>query len=124
MNNKTSYFNLAARFLKSLLASYTVTAFLLFLLALLLYKCRISESLVNIGITAIYIISSFLAGFLEGKMMKTHKFLWGAAAGLLYFSILSLVSLAVGQGFEGSSSHFVSTLLLCILGGTLGGMLS
>ena len=77
-----------------------------------------------IGIIAIYVAACFLGGFLEGKMMKTRKFLWGGAFGLLYFAVLAIISLAVGQGFSGSSSHFVTTLILCMAGGTLGGMVS
>lgn len=114
----------AVRLIKSLLAAYIVTGLLLLLLALLLYKLQLSESIVNIGIIAIYVAACFLGGFLEGKMMKTRKFLWGGAFGLLYFAVLAIISLAVGQGFSGSSSHFVTTLILCMAGGTLGGMVS
>lgn len=114
----------AVRLIKSLLAAYIVTGLLLLLLALLLYKLQLSESVVNIGIVAIYVAACFLGGFLEGKMMKTRKFLWGGAFGLLYFAVLAIISLAVGQGFSGSSSHFVTTLILCMAGGTLGGMVS
>lgn len=114
----------AVRLIKSLLAAYIVTGLLLLLLALLLYKLQLSESVVNIGIIAIYVAACFLGGFLEGKMMKTRKFLWGGAFGLLYFTVLAIISLAVGQGFSGSSSHFVTTLILCMAGGTLGGMVS
>ena len=114
----------AVRLIKSLLAAYIVTGLLLLLLALLLYKLQLSESVVNIGIIAIYVAACFLGGFLEGKMMKTRKFIWGGAFGLLYFAVLAIISLAVGQGFSGSSSHFVTTLILCMAGGTLGGMVS
>ena len=114
----------AVRLIKSLLAAYIVTGLLLLLLALLLYKLQLSESVVNIGIIAVYVAACFLGGFLEGKMMKTRKFLWGGAFGLLYFAVLAIISLAVGQGFSGSSSHFVTTLILCMAGGTLGGMVS
>lgn len=124
MDKGKSYQNTAIRMLKSLLSAYFITALLLFLLALLLYKFQLSESATNIGIVVIYVISSFISGFLEGKMMRTRKFLWGAAAGLLYFAILALISLAVSKGFEGTSSHFLTSLILCMAGGTLGGMLS
>lgn len=115
---------MAIRMLKSLLSAYIITGVLLLFLALLLCKFQLSEPKVNIGIIIVYVLSSFLGGFLEGKMMKTRKFLWGAAAGLLYFAILALISLAVNQGFGGGSSHFVTTLILCAAGGTLGGMVS
>lgn len=124
MDKGKTYQNMAIRMLKSLLSAYIITGVLLLFLALLLYKFQLSEPKVNIGIIIVYVISSFLGGFLEGKMMKTRKFLWGAAAGLLYFAILALISLAVNQGFGGNSSHFVTTLILCTAGGTLGGMVS
>ena len=124
MEKGKSYQNMAIRMLKSLLSAYIITGVLLLFLALLLFKFQLSEARVNIGIIIVYVISSFLGGFLEGKMMKARKFLWGAAAGLLYFAILALISLAVNQSFGGGSSHFVTTLILCTAGGTLGGMVS
>ncbi len=116
--------NLALRMIKALLAAYVVTGGMLLLLAFLLYQFQLSRSGVNVGIIAVYMISCFLAGFLVGKMMGTRKYLWGAAAGLLYFVILTIISLAVNRGFDSSSSNFVTTLIICTAGGTLGGMLS
>lgn len=123
MEKMKHYQGAAMRLLKALLAAYIVTGGLLLLLALLLYKLRLSESVINLSITAIYLIACFLAGFLMGKMMKTRKYLWGAAGGLLYFTLLALISLAARQG-SAEASSFITTLLLCIAGGTLGGMLS
>lgn len=116
--------NLILRMIKALLTAYVLTGGLLLLLAFLLYRFQLSRSAVNVGIIAIYILSCFLAGFLEGKMVGTRKFIWGAGAGLLYFILLTLISFAVNRGFDGTSSNFVTTLILCIAGGTLGGMLS
>lgn len=112
------------RMLKPLLTAYVVTGILLLVLAFLLYQFQLTKSAVDIGILAIYIISCFLAGFLEGKIMGTRKFLWGAVVGLLYFLLLALISLAVNHGFDGNSSNFLTTLILCTAGGMLGGMLS
>ena len=123
MEKMKHYQGAAMRFLKALLAAYIVTGGLLLLLALLLYKLRLSESVINLSITAIYLIACFLTGFLMGKMMKTRKYLWGAAGGLLYFALLALISLAARQG-SAEASSFITTLLLCTAGGTLGGMLS
>ena len=123
MEKMKHYPGAAMRLLKALLAAYIVTGGLLLLLALLLYKLRLSESVINLSITTIYLIACFLAGFLMGKMMKTRKYLWGAAGGLLYFTLLALISLAARQG-SAEASSFITTLLLCTAGGTLGGMLS
>ena len=123
MEKMKHYQGAAMRLLKALLAAYIATGGLLLLLALLLYKLRLSESVINLSITAIYLIACFLAGFLMGKMMKTRKYLWGAAGGLLYFTLLALISLAARQG-SAEASSFITTLLLCTAGDTLGGMLS
>lgn len=112
------------RMLKALLTSYVATGLLLLALAFLLYQFQLAKSMVSIGIVAIYILSCFLAGFIEGKIMGTRKFIWGAIVGLLYFVLLTVISLAVNHGFDGTSSNFITTLVLCTAGGMLGGMLS
>ena len=69
-----------------------------------------------------YILSCFVGGFLSGKMMKNKKFLWGILVGLLYFGIMLLVSLAVNRQLDQTAANFVTTMMLCLLGGMLGGM--
>ena len=109
---------------KLLLASYLITGIFLLVLSLLLYRYHISERTVNIGITLTYCLSTFLAGFLAGKSKKKRKFLWGLALGAAYFVILCLISLAVKGSLKQISGDFLSTLILCMGSGMLGGMIS
>ena len=111
-----TYIDQAVRMLKALVASYIVTGLLLLLTAGLLYRFELSEGKVRIMIIVTYILSCFAGGFLSGKMMKNKKFLWGILVGLLYFGIMLLVSL------DQTAANFVTTMVLCILGGMLGGM--
>lgn len=110
--------------LKSLLFSYILTAALLLLLALLLYKLGLSEKIVSIAIIAIYVAATFFAGFVTGKKMQNRKFLWGLLMGSVYFIVLMLVSLAVNHSVGGFTDSVLTTLVLCAAGGMLGGMLS
>lgn len=110
--------------LKSLLFSYLLTAGLLLLLSLLLYRFSLSERIVSVSITGIYIVVTFLAGFLAGKREGSRKFLWGLMMGCLYFLILTLVSLIVNHGIPSLSASFFTVLVLCAGSGMLGGMLS
>jgi len=110
--------------LKSLLVSYIVTGFLLLLLALLLFKMNLSEGKVNIGILVIYILSSFLGGFIVGKSTKTRKFIWGIVLGAAYFTVLTVISLIMNKGLQNDMTHFVTTLIMCVGSGMLGGMIS
>ena len=74
--------------LKALMAAYVVTGLLLLLLTLLVYKMEFSEEKVTAGITAIYVLSTFVGGLVIGKLSKMRKFLWGLAVGILYFGLL------------------------------------
>ena len=69
--------------LKNLLISYLLTAGLLLLLSLLLYRFQLSEKVVSVCITGIYILVTFLSGFLSGKHEGTRKVLWGLFMGSL-----------------------------------------
>lgn len=110
--------------LKNLLISYLLTAGLLLLLALFLYRFGLSEKTVSLCITGIYVLITFLSGFLAGKREGKQKFLWGLLMGILYFVILTLVSLIMNHGMDGLSGNFFTILILCGAGGMLGGMLS
>ena len=112
------------RILKALLASYVVTGFMLLFLAGLLYKFRLDDGKIQIGIILTYIFSCFTGGFLAGKMMKSRQFLWGTLLGTLYFVIMLVVSAAVNHEVQSISGSMITSFLLCMGGGLLGGMLS
>lgn len=118
------YTNVAVRVMKALLAAYVVTGLLLLLIAGLMYRFQLDEGKVQIGIIVTYILSCFVGGFLAGKMMKSRQFLWGVLLGLLYFLVMTLVSVAVNRELQSSSSGFITSFLLCMGGGMIGGMLS
>ena len=70
--------------LSTLLIMYILTGVALFVLAFLLYKMELTENIVTIGITAIYVVSGLLGGIIIGKRMKTRRFLWGIIMGAAY----------------------------------------
>lgn len=108
----------------SVFAMFIVSGLLLLLLALLLYKVELSESLVKVGIVVIYVISGLLGGVLMGRIMKEQKYLWGLAAGIIYFIILFIASAFVGRGIDMDIAKVATTLILCAASGMAGGMVS
>lgn len=108
--------------LKCLLIVYILTAGLLFLLALLVYKLHISEKMVSAIVIVIYIAVNFTAGFFTGKHMQTRKFLWGLLMGTAYFVVLAIVSLIVDHSLKSIAADFLTVLVLCAGSGMLGGM--
>lgn len=110
--------------LKSLLASYIVTGLLLLGLTFLVYKFELDEQLVVGGIVAIYVISTFTGGYIIGKLTRVRKFIWGMIIGVIYFALLFLISYGVYREFNTNGLSAITTAILCIGGGTLGGMLS
>lgn len=110
--------------LKALLTGYVITGMLLMILALLLYKINLDEQKVTIGIIATYIISTFVGGFIMGKLVEKQKFIWGLVLGVIYFLLLFIVSFMVNHKLQSNGANLVTTFFLCAGGGMLGGMLS
>ena len=111
-------------FLKSLLASYIVTGLLLLGLTFLVYRFKLDEQIVVGSLVAIYVISTFIGGYIIGKLMGTRKFVWGLGVGAIYLGLLFLISYGIYREFNTNGLHSVTTVLLCVGGGMLGGMLS
>ncbi len=107
-----------------LLSALVVTAAILLLLAMLLYKIKLSEQIITVFIIATYVISGFWGGFLAGKRMKQKRFIWGLVMGVAYFFVVFVLTIAVKGGFGEITDSFITTLILCAGGGMLGGMLS
>lgn len=108
----------------SVFVMFIVSGLLLLILALLLYKMEPGESVIKIGIIVIYVIAGVIGGFIMGKIMREQKFLWGLAAGVLYFVILFLVSSVVKGGFVVDVAKVATTFILCAASGMAGGMIS
>ena len=107
-----------------LVTMYIITGMLLLLLAFLMYKMDLGEPVVNGAIIAIYIIAGFFGGFLIGKKAGVKKYLWGLLMGALYYGVLLLVGVILHQGLNGEPVHLLSTMVLCLLSATAGGMIS
>ncbi len=123
--NKTLKQNMQVMWiLKALLACYLVTGILLLVVAFLLYRFDLSEQMVTIAIVATYAISTFAGGFIAGKIKQERKFLWGLVMGAIYFLLLLFISIGVYREVSQQGTHLLTTVLLCLGGGMLGGMLS
>ena len=112
------------RIVRTLILSYLFSAVLLLILTLLLYRFRLPEEQITIGIYAVYILSCFLGGFLVGKAMKTRRFFWGMLIGLLYFVVLFLMSSLQNPSAPTELPHMLSVLSMCLVSGMAGGMVS
>jgi putative membrane protein, TIGR04086 family len=110
--------------LSTLLIMYILTGVALFVLAFLLYKMELTENIVTIGITAIYVVSGLLGGIIIGKRMKTRRFLWGIIMGAAYFLVLLIGSALLNRGLTSDMLHIGLTLVMCMGAGMIGGMVS
>jgi putative membrane protein (TIGR04086 family) len=110
--------------LKILLMMYIITGILLLFLTLMLTKLQLSESMVSIGIVVIYVVSGFVGGLLAGKKMSNRRFVWGMIMGAAYFLVLGIGSIVFHQGLDMETSRFLTSFILCIASGMVGGMVS
>lgn len=110
--------------LKVLVAAYIITGIGLLVLSLFLLKLKISNSTLGIGVICIYILSTFVSGFIIGKITRDRKYFWGFIMGFAYFMILTIVSFIVNRSLYQDFNHAMAVLGICAGSGMLGGMLS
>ena len=107
---------------KVLAAMVAVTAILLLVLSYIFYKMNLSDKGIAIGIVIIYVITNFVGGFIMGKIKEEKKYKWGIMVGVMFFCMLTMVSLMMTGQLYGSGIKAMWALLSCIGGGMLGGM--
>ena len=110
--------------LKAMLASYIVTGLLLLLLTFLLHQFQLDEQTVVAGIVLTYVVSTFIGGLILGKLTKRRKFIWGSLLGGFYFLLLFFISYGIYREWNTNGLNAITTALLCVGGGMLGGMVS
>lgn len=110
--------------LRNLLITYILTGILLVVLSFALYKFRLKEGEIRLGVNVIYIITCLIGGVLMGKSLRHRRFFWGLLLGLLYFLVLLAVSFLLNKGLNGSMNQLLTTMAICAVSGTAGGMLS
>lgn len=107
--------------LRSLAVSAAVTAVLILVFSLILYRFRLGTDLMMVMVRAIYALASFAGAFLLGKKIRTRRFLWGLLFGGSYLVLTVLLSWTLNGGLPAS---ILWNAALCLGGGMLGGMLS
>ena len=112
------------RIIRTLLISYLCSAIILIFLTVLLYKFRLDEAQITLGIYGTYILSCLLGGFLAGKSMKIKRFLWGLFTGIFYFIFLFLVSSLQERSVTSELPQILKILGICAGSGMIGGILS
>lgn len=112
------------RIVKALIASYIAMGILLLILTLVLYKFKISNSQIYIGVVITYLLSNFFGGFVIGKIANKRKFIWGAVLGICFFIVLAIISFITTQNFFEGGSNAIIALVASVVGGMIGGMVS
>ncbi|MBR1740770.1 MAG: TIGR04086 family membrane protein, partial [Lachnospiraceae bacterium] len=101
-----------------------LSCLLLGILSALVWKLDGNEKLVSGGIIAIYIITTFVGGFVMGNLFGKQKFFWGFLIGFLFFSVLLFAgTFLAGTELSGNGRVFPG-FMICSVAGMFGGMLS
>ena len=87
---------------KSLIIAYIVTGILLLLAALLMQKIGLKDNQVRLFVILLN----------------------GIIIGAVYFAMLVLISAIINKGFENELGKNIISLVICILGGAIGGIMS
>lgn len=104
-----------------LLTQIMLTTVILFVSSGIIWKYAYDEKAISAVVIGIYIVVNILGGIIAGKLFKKNKFLWGLAAGVIYFSVLMLFGIVIFKtGTPGI--NVVGNALICAVSGMTGGM--
>ena len=110
--------------MKGLICAYILTIAFLFITAVVVYKVGISDTVLNIIVAAIYILSTFVGGFITWRKVQERRFIWGMVFGILYISIALAIGAVMGDSGGGAVMPRVTRSVMCVAGGMLGAMLA
>ena len=74
------------------------------------------------AVAVIYFLSGLNGGFVMGRKIKKKRFMCGLVYGLLFVVIVILASYIIYG--DGSANNRYIPLIICAIGGMIGGMLS
>ncbi len=104
-----------------LLTQIILTTVILFVSSGIIWKYAYDEKAISAVVTGTYIVVNILGGIIAGKLFKKNKFLWGLAAGVIYFSVLLLFGIVIFKtGTLGI--NVIGNALICAVSGMTGGM--
>ena len=104
-----------------LLTQIILTTVILFVSSGIIWKYAYYEKAISAVVTGTYIVVNILGGIIAGKLFKKNKFLWGLAAGVIYFSVLLLFGIVIFKtGTPGI--NVIGNALICAVSGMTGGM--
>lgn len=101
---------------------YSITVIVFIVYAMILTYTNISDKGMDIVVILTTIISVIIAGFDSTKNANSKGLLWGVLAGLLYSSILVIISSLLDGSFTFSPDTIV-TILVAMASGGIGGVI-
>lgn len=112
------------RIVKVIVLDIIITIVGVLLLSFFAYKFRLGNNTIKIGIVIIYVLSNFFGGFIIGKIKESKKYIWGAVTGIVYFVILTIVSVIVTGDLFGNGNMALVAFFSSVISSTVGGMVS
>ena len=110
--------------LKVLALAYVLTTLLMLLSAFLMYKLKLSSEQSRLFVMVIYGVTTIISGLIYGKIKGNKRLLNGAFMGLMYFAVLLLLSFIINRGFSDTVQENIISLIICVAGGSIGGIIS
>lgn len=114
-------YNYPINMLKGIITSMLLTLLLLFIFANVLTYTNISESTISPVIIIITAISILIGSSITTIKIKKNGIINGALVGLIYISIIYILSSTTNTGFALNSSSIIMCIL-SMVSGALGGI--
>lgn len=110
--------------LKGLLFSTLIMGLLIVLLAFVMFKGQIGDSVMSALLIVALCLSTFLGAWYFAKHAESRRFLWGLGFGAAFFIIYLVLTISLSPDFSVQLERSLTMLAFALLSGCVGGMLS
>ncbi len=107
--------------MKGLLVSYIITIPVFMLLALILTNTDFPKRLITPAVVVTTVISVLTAGFVSTRGVRNKGWLNGSIVGLIYMTILYLISSLIYNDFS-IDKYVITMTVIGIISGAIGGI--
>ena len=108
--------------MKGIFISIAITLFMILVLSIVLSLTDIKESIIMPSVIFISSFSILVGGFIITKNIDEKGLIYGSILGILYMSILYIISSIINANFSLNLNSLIMTVV-GVLGGAIGGIL-
>lgn len=109
--------------LKAVMIALIMFVAMIFIIAFLSFKLRLSNGQIVILSSVIYILGAGMCGFLMGRMSREKRLLKGIISGICFYAVVFILLLIININTGIDVGKIIRNLIICMMAAGVGSIL-